>query len=727
MIRFSLRIFFFALILLIGIDSGAQVVYYGLTENPALFSGKQVSGQRNLISDSRVVVMPSDSQRLCINRPDIGTFDTLVLNHSSGYPGIDVQITDNCIVFHAQQDVTPGDYEYSFNYTTYSGNTLDYRVILSVVEPIGLPFFDDFAYNDKYPDQNKWVDKDVFINNTMGENPPSVGVATFDGLNSNGTPYGGGFGRADYLTSTYIDLSGIPTKDPVFLSFYLQPKGKTYNHQLRDSIELEFKNDAGVWEKIVAYKGIDPSFPTTYVPPFEYHSIQLDPKYFYKGFQFRFVNYNYRLGVYSTWHLDYVKLIANQLPTLNQQDIAFIDPPNKILKTYSAIPYRQLAGFENEELTDITKIRLYNHFLEVAEDLGNPRLHIVELTTGKEIYSGQLVNTVPQLNPPAGPNAFDNPFDPQLISGAVAAVPAGNLPLIFRTKYHFDQDQEVSYLEENNTVTADSEVGYVMAYDDGSAELNIAAEANNSVKSQIAVKFHLNAGDTLRAVQFHFPRLYDDVAHQLFNLKVWVGSLKEEPDYYYQLQRPVYADTYYDTLQGFTTYPLVNDLTQELTPLYIPPGDFYIGWQQFSVSSSGQFIPVGFDRNYEGGEALTYYKSTGDWKPMTELTTSPLLKGIPMIRAKFQDAWKTSATGQSPKAEFSVFPNPVSGMLNIRGIENIPDHATYRIINITGKVVLTGDVRKQIDTDRLVEGIYFLSIRDGAGKNLGNAKFIKIR
>jgi hypothetical protein len=54
-----------------------------------------------------------------------------------------------------------------------------------------------------------------------------------------------------------------------------------------------------------------------------------------------------------------------------------------------------------------------------------------------------------------------------------------------------------------------------MAYDDGTAELNIAAEANNSTKSQIAVKFHLNEGDSLRAIQFHFPRLFDDVSKQL--------------------------------------------------------------------------------------------------------------------------------------------------------------------------------------------------------------------
>ena len=84
--------------------------------------------------------------------------------------------------------------------------------------------------------------------------------------------------------------------------------------------------------KISSYKGIDPSNPSSYVPPFDFYSIQVEPKYFYKGFQFRFVNYNYRLGVYSTWHLDYVKLVANQIPTKNQMDIAFTTPPNGLLK-----------------------------------------------------------------------------------------------------------------------------------------------------------------------------------------------------------------------------------------------------------------------------------------------------------------------------------------------------------------------------------------------------------
>lgn len=729
MIRFSLRVCFIFSIVFFGKSLSAQVVFYGLSENPALFPVQNELEERNLISSDRVVLIESDSQTVCINRSDLGIFDTLISNQPGFPDDLEVKIMENCIRFIAKTGATPASYDLSFEYITHSGDRLAYSIRVDITEPLTLPFFDDFSYDSKYPDPQRWTDKNVFVNTTMAIDPPSIGVATFDGLNSNGTPYGTGFGRADYLTSAYLDLSDIPANDRVYLSYFLQARGNTYNHQLRDSIELEFKTKEGMWEKIASYKGINPAFPSTYVDTFKLYFVTLDPKYLYKGFQFRFVNYNYRLGVYSTWHLDYVKMIANQVPSPNLRDIAFMSVPNKILKRYSAIPYKQLAGHETDELANTTEIQLYNHFLQEAEDIDLTHLIIEELTTGTAILDKPLIIDGPeQKNPKVGINRFSNPFNPAQIKTYLASVPSADLPLIFRTTYSYFQDQEPPYLELNNRVQAEAEVGYVLAYDDGSAELNIAAEANNSVKSQIAVKYHLNVGDTLRAVQFHFPRLFDDVSKQLFNIKVWIGELKEEPDYYYQLQRPIYADAIFDTLQGFTTYPLVNDLTHEPTPLYIPPGDFYIGWQQFTVSSAGQFIPVGFDRNYEGGENLTYYKSTGDWKSLSELSASPLLKGIPMVRAKFQNALLTSATAKlaSPNS-ISVYPNPSGGILFIESRLEMPAGSVYHIIDATGRRVGSGTFTRQIEVGSLSDGIYFLSVTGPQGQPAGNARFIKIR
>src|SRR6188474_1961327 len=62
-----------------------------------------------------------------------------------------------------------------------------------------LPFWDDFSFtpvNDtsvalsNYPVDSLWVNNStVWINNGMGLNPPSLNVATFDGLDSAFLPY----------------------------------------------------------------------------------------------------------------------------------------------------------------------------------------------------------------------------------------------------------------------------------------------------------------------------------------------------------------------------------------------------------------------------------------------------------------------------------------------------------------------------------------------------------
>ena len=731
MIRLSLSLLTIIFVLSFNNSSSAQIIFSNLTENPALLSVKNTElEERNYISSQRLVILAADTQKVCIQRPDLGFFDTLYYASSNVPVDIDFSIDLNCVTISAHANAPVSSVALPFAFVTSDGNILSYTIYVDIVKPLVLPFFDDFAYNSKIPDPARWVDKNVFINQTMAVDPPSIGVATFDGLNSNGTPYGGGFNRADYLTSNYIDLSGITANDSVYLSYFLQAKGNTYNHQQRDSIELEFKNDKGEWKSVASHKGISPNNPSDYIPPFQQYNIVVDKSFYHRGFQFRFVNYNYRLGVYSTWHLDYVKMVVNQKPSLNLMDIAFIKPPNKFLKTYSAIPYKQLSGHENEELANTTEIELYNHFLETAEDLVDPRLNIKEITTGTQIYEGALVNLVSQLNPAVGINRFSNAFDAGQIADAIASVPAGQLPLIFRTTYTFDQDQETPLLEENNKAFSDTEVGYTMAYDDGTAELNIAAEANNSTKSQIAVKFHLNEGDSLRAIQFHFPRLFDDVSKQLFNIKIWVGDLnKEEADYTYQLQKPIYADGIFDTLQGFTTYPLTDDLYDSIPkPLYIPAGDYYIGWQQFTVSSAGQFIPVGFDRNYKGGEAITYYKSTGDWKPLSELSTSPLLKGVPMIRAKFQNSLLTSATKDLDKVQsLSFYPNPSNGTIWLDKKLELPVNSTYKIYDAMGNKVQSGRMESQLNISNLQGNLYYIQVMKADGQLFGTSKIMVIR
>src|ERR1041384_2224840 len=52
-----------------------------------------------------------------------------------------------------------------------------------------LPFIDDFAQESIYPNTDLWLDSGAFINSTFCDNPPTVGVATFDGIDKLGRLY----------------------------------------------------------------------------------------------------------------------------------------------------------------------------------------------------------------------------------------------------------------------------------------------------------------------------------------------------------------------------------------------------------------------------------------------------------------------------------------------------------------------------------------------------------
>ena len=103
--------------------------------------------------------------------------------------------------------------------------------------PLSLPFWDDFSsaivnqpghIQSNYPIDSLWESyKSIWISNGIGLNPPSLNVATFNGLNSNHLPYSDQLlanGSRDTLTSRAIDLSGLiaAERNSVFLSFFYQ-------------------------------------------------------------------------------------------------------------------------------------------------------------------------------------------------------------------------------------------------------------------------------------------------------------------------------------------------------------------------------------------------------------------------------------------------------------------------------------------------------------------------
>jgi len=117
--------------------------------------------------------------------------------------------------------------------------------------PLALPFFDDFSKaNGVYADTSLWENSSsVWVNDGMAIRPPTINVATFDGLNSSGIPYNSNevllTGYTDTLMSRPIDLSesgvSVAERSSVYLSFMYQWQGNVEPPDEEDFLELSFK------------------------------------------------------------------------------------------------------------------------------------------------------------------------------------------------------------------------------------------------------------------------------------------------------------------------------------------------------------------------------------------------------------------------------------------------------------------------------------------------------
>ncbi len=181
-----------------------------------------------------------------------------------------------------------------------------------VNDTLELPFFDDFSRTEVFPDQKLWKDVNVFINSSFAVEPISLGVASFDALNSLGELYQDLDAypkRADYLTSQAINLN-YPVSANVVLSFFMQPQGLGNAPEAGDSIMLEFLSQSEGWVKVWGLAGKNVTGFKQYFVPVN------QEKFLYKGFRFRFVNKVSLAGISNPsaaancdhWHLDYVEL-----------------------------------------------------------------------------------------------------------------------------------------------------------------------------------------------------------------------------------------------------------------------------------------------------------------------------------------------------------------------------------------------------------------------------------
>jgi hypothetical protein len=586
-------------------------------------------------------------------------------------------------------------------------------------------FMDDFSYyKDGYPNRTKWLDDRAYINNGMSTNPPSIGFATFDGVSATGRAYGGSYGVCDVLTSAYLDIS-TPATGKLYLSFYLQPKGLGYPPRDVDSFLLEYKDKNNKWKTIIKLPGIG-GFASDAAPKYTFYSFEIEPEWQYKGFQFRFKAYGTRTGVNGIWNLDYVR-ISQDFPSAGAnnaspfKDISFTNVAPKVLKKYTSMPLSQLKGFEDQELSDSVAYSLFNHFGN-TENITNSEASFKEITSGKILANNYAF--VNPLNIPSGKNTakflMAAPIKNDFFSNVKNLT--NSKEAIFKTEYSIklNSQQNTNYEDvvKNDTVTTLTKCSNYYAYDDGSAESVFGASGNDS---QAAVKFTTNKDDVLAAVAFHFPIFNKDNSTQKFNLRIFIGSLKDKPDFEQLYLNPVYAYTQGGgVLNGFTTYELLNSDKQKVN-IKIPKGDFYVGWQQ--VSSTIEPVLIGFDKNNPQASSNIFSNSTGIWKAIGKST-----KGALMIRPIMGTEKIVSDEDKELKTiAFSIAPNPAYNVLYINDLEKENTNYEYSIYTIEGKIVEKNQLEDQINIENLTNGVYLLRLKDKSSGKANVKKFIVLK
>lgn len=534
---------------------------------------------------------------------------------------------------------------------------------------MSLPFWDDFS-TPTHTD-TLWEDKaNVWINSGAAIKPPTINVATFDGVNGAGVAYAPNpnqnldVGPTDVMVSRRIKMTEVPVagQNDIFLSFYYQWGGSVEPPDANDKLELQFFDKDDNWDLRATFQATAMQQPDS----FYYYTIRINQgEYIHDDFQFRFQAYGRQSGKFDSWHIDYVYLNKGRNETDDSHpDRAITYPTTEIFDNYYSVPINHL--FSSYTVTK-PLFGIYN----VKDSITT--LNFDSYGTFKNYISSNLFSITKRLDSASaivdesvafpGKAHLDVPmkdFPPVALDTAIFNPSADSihieLQLIINSKDNVVPADNGDYISaryapidfrSNDTILFTYKLSDYYAYDDGIAEYAVGLTGNGNVA---AYRFVMQTPDpdTINGVYVHFPNSYGTFASTV-TFYVWNNHNGRPGDL---------------LLEEVITVQRSNNnmfVATDFKPAAIVQDTFFIGWQQ---PSSGRVL-IGLDASNDTGEHI-YINNAGLLNPNT-WTQNVLIKGSLMIRPRFGLGDTQTSTESGGHNRVLIYPNPNRGEFFIDG------------------------------------------------------------
>lgn len=217
------------------------------------------------------------------------------------------------------------------------------RYSKAVLDTLELPFIEDFSDSYIFPDENKWTNSMVYINDRYCINPPSIGVATFDIIDHTGSILPNA-GAAHFIADTL-------SSQPINLEYYTFNNPATYSS---DDL-FYFHSLSGLYYPADSlYYSDGASFINALTVPYTYNAGD-DIIYYYNTVLDQYIDVSDSLYYYDGFITDYVyieQIIVNEYTPADSVYMSFFYQPKGL-------------SFDGPEYKDSLVLQFYSpYFLQ---------------------------------------------------------------------------------------------------------------------------------------------------------------------------------------------------------------------------------------------------------------------------------------------------------------------------------------------------------------------------